>query len=136
MKKATAIFLSLVLLLSSTQISYAVHLCDGQVVEGELGIGKQSLDCGMAEQKGCESDNPTQPNSISKKCCDNLQITIDTDNFQPVQNINSHTFDVLVPIQPRMEVRIRILENKLGVNGLSPPLVTTDFQVALQTFLI
>ena len=87
--KILSTFLSLILLVTSANLSVIRHFCGGRVAEVKLAIlGNAS--CGMDENKGeCSSNSHcASTEGVSKKnCCENelTQISI-TDNYKPVSN--------------------------------------------------
>ena len=76
MRKAIAISLSFILLLSNVGITLASHYCGGHVVESQLMIGANDLDCGMPDMGAtCESDGSA--NTIQPiPCCENHYTTV------------------------------------------------------------
>ncbi|MCB0481641.1 MAG: hypothetical protein KDC83_09420 [Flavobacteriales bacterium] len=137
MKRYTSIVLAIILLLSSTNVTFAVHVCHGQVMESAIAFGTSELDCGMSltiEVCDFESD---QESSISRKCCDNHQYSIDTDdNFQTVLKAEFPDRTIEITEPAHFDVQIFELDPIFGHSGLPPPKVTPDFQIDFQSFLI
>ncbi|MBD80977.1 MAG: hypothetical protein CL840_18815 [Crocinitomicaceae bacterium] len=137
MQKLISIILTVLLLLSSSDVSYAAHLCEGEFVEVAVGFGNHSLDCGMSGSKETTSDGSDEQASFAKKCCENLYVSIDTDHDYQLSrqnNINDVEFTFVKPVyfvNPNNFSR-----HQKVYHGLAPPLLIRDFQVAFQTFLI
>ena len=71
MRKAIAISLSFILLLSNVGLTLASHYCGGHVVESQLMIGANNLDCGMPDM-GATCANDDAANSVqSIPYCEN-----------------------------------------------------------------
>src|SRR5690554_3869105 len=89
MKKAFAIFLSILLLGNSSGITYAQHFCSGKEIASEITFGEKSLSCGMAEKSetSCGSEVAKEDN-----CCQNHFTTISTD-----ENFAKASFDKSLP---------------------------------------
>ncbi len=75
MRKAIAISLSLILLLSNVGLTLGSHYCGGKIVKSQLMIGAKNLDCGMPDMKAtCEKENAS--NTIQPiPCCENHYTT-------------------------------------------------------------
>ena len=75
MIKIISIALSLMLLLSSTGLSYARHLCGGYEMMAKITLGEIELSCGMADDlPGCDDE------SEASDCCDNEYTKLITDD--------------------------------------------------------
>ncbi|MDC8003056.1 hypothetical protein POV27_03280 [Aureisphaera galaxeae] len=136
MKKVISICLSLLLLLSSTGITYAQHFCGEHEMMAKVTLGQEVLSCGMAmtHDDGC-ADESTEEHG----CCDNKYTQVDVDdNFADV------SFDVqLDPVFVASFVSIFVLKETTSFKkehdyfkDYSPPPLEEDFCVLYDTFLI
>jgi hypothetical protein len=134
MQKTTAILLALLLLLSTTGLTYGQHICGGKVVVEKITIGEKYLSCGPNEMP------PAQKKSVDKPaCCQNVYHKVETDSdyngasfdFQPEITFVAAFVAVFV-FQPAqdLETKIRPYSDYL------PPPVAKDIPVLYQTFLI
>ena len=78
MKKAISMFLSVLLLASSSGVAYAQHFCGGMEMLSAITIAAKDLSCGM-EMIDTHCDYSTQV-SEDKYCCENLITQIQTDD--------------------------------------------------------
>ena len=72
MKKTISIFLSILILASSSGIAYAQHFCSGMEMMAEVTLGEKHLSCGMDENAlvsdcGDESVAPERKATIAVK---------------------------------------------------------------------
>lgn len=82
MKRAIAIGLSVLLLLSSTGITYAEHFCGSFKMMAKLTVGHENLNCGMAV---LDTDCDTEFMQ-AMDCCNNHYLSVSTDDtFAKVQ---------------------------------------------------
>lgn len=99
MQKTTSILFSLLLLLSTTGLTYGQHFCEGVVVEFALSFGTEKMNCDEAE-----AENSCEDNIQEDDCCADVyyQIQTDTDfaakSFEPLAelsifdtNVNSYS---------------------------------------------
>lgn len=77
MKKAISIFLSVLLLASSSGVAYAQHFCGGMEMLSIITLTAKDLSCGM-ELVDTHCDD-TSHVSEDKDCCENLITQIQTD---------------------------------------------------------
>ncbi|PKA82491.1 hypothetical protein ATE92_0621 [Ulvibacter sp. MAR_2010_11] len=136
MRKIISIFLSVLLLASSSGIAYAQHFCGEYEMLSELTLGEKNLSCGMSmDIPDCE----TKGTSEDHDCCDNhyTQVTTDDTFAKASFEINfTKTFvaafvSVFVLEQPAIYTT-----NLISFAEYHPPPLEQDFQVLYETFLI
>jgi len=134
-KQVVSIAMSLLLLLSSSGITYAQHFCGDHEIMSKITLGETHLSCEMImPEAGCE-DEPMKENN----CCDNQYINVDTDD-----NYSGVSFDFQA--QPTfiiafVSVFVLAQEPDLNKNfdyykDYSPPPLGEDLLVLFETFLI
>ena len=138
MKKALSIFLSLLILISSTGITFSTHFCMGRAVHNELSIGMDKLSCGMMdESESCDSNSGDQ-HLMAPSCCDNEFLSIQIqDDYQKISNeisINAEflyafTYTFLFDYQNNRELTLAHADH-------APPLLEQDYQSLYQSFLL
>lgn len=137
MKKLISIFLSLMLLTSSTGIAYAKHFCHGTEMMSEITLGEKDLSCGMDADydDSCDVDDV----HVSDPCCQNHFIKIQTDD-----NFAKASFDIsfqklfiapFVSVFLLYEVEIASVNNKNFAEYSSPP-IDRDLNILYDIFLI
>ena len=76
MQRTISVLLTILILASSSGVTYAKHFCGDFEVVSTLTMGKKNLSCGMAmEADGCDQ-NEEDP----VDCCKNTYKNIDTDD--------------------------------------------------------
>lgn len=135
MKQIVSIFLSLLLLASSTGITYAKHFCGDFEMMAEVTLGEKSLSCGMVmEDKACGDGAATEHN-----CCDNEYTQVDVDdNFAHA----SFDYDFQQPFITAF-VSVFVLQELIDIDEVPnfqgdyhPPPLYKDIPVLYETFLI
>lgn len=135
MQRLVSISLALLLLFSSTGITYAQHFCGDHMMMDGITLGKQDMRCGMVVvTSDCDSE-PQEPMG----CCDNQYTSIDTDDSF-VKASFSIDFDVLdVAIVP---MAIQFVSQDNTVSAVTeypcyrPPPNIQNLQITYQSFLI
>ncbi|MEX0998179.1 MAG: hypothetical protein WDZ45_14095 [Flavobacteriaceae bacterium] len=133
MQKTISILFSLLLLLSTTGLTYGQHFCEGVVVEFALSFGAEKMNCDEAEaEDSCE--DTIQEND----CCADVyyQVQADTDfagkSFEPASELpvlgTSVSFHSLLAADP--------LKEKHPETHYLPPDIDTDRLSLFQVFLI
>lgn len=89
MRKAIAISLSLILLLSNVGITLASHYCGGLAVESQFMIGANNLDCGMPDMDATCASTDAANTVQSIPCCENHYTTVSVEDGFTVSNIAS-----------------------------------------------
>ena len=141
MNKIISIFLSFLMLASSSGIAYAQHFCGGLEMMSEITLGEKNLSCGMAMEADslgsvCGEDTA---HSEAHDCCDNhiTKIQID-DNFAKASfNIDlTNTFiATFVSVFVLQEVEIASVDTNFFAEYTPPPL-ERDLNILYGTFLI
>ncbi len=137
MKKAFAIFLSLLLLASSSGITYAQHFCSGEEIASEFTFGEKFLSCGMEVNMETSCDSGKVMNGDS--CCLNHFTTIDTDeNFAKASFDKS--FNKVVSASPISEFTFHEVEQasfqKIFFADYTPPPREQDLNILYLNFRI
>ena len=135
MSKVISIVLSVLLLLSSTGITYAQHYCGELEVITKVTFGEEHLSCGMVmEIPGCD-DNDDKDHH----CCDNQYTAVTTDDDFAKANFDidfNQSFAVpfvcIFVLQQLVEYDGRI--NKYTL--YHPPPLYKNIPVLYETFLI
>lgn len=76
MQKAISIILTILILASSSGVTYAKHFCGDFEVLSTLTMGKKDLSCGMS----MEADDCDDKESEPIDCCKNTYENVDTDD--------------------------------------------------------
>jgi hypothetical protein len=136
MKQAVSIFLSILLLVSSSGIAYAQHFCGDFEMLSQITLGEKHLSCGMAMTTApCGTEGPSEDHN----CCDNEYTKINTDD-----NFAMSSFDFqLNPSFVAAFVNVFVLElpaegdtTQPGFLAYHPPPLVKDIPVLYETFLI
>ena len=135
MQRTISILLAILMLASSTGVTYAKHFCGDHEVLSVITLGETYLSCGMKmEAKGCEDEKQEDHH-----CCKNKYENVDTDdNFAKA----SFNLDLNVPFITSF-VSAFILQ-PLDFNQQSspvyadydPPPLDEDISVLYQVFTI
>ena len=138
MKKVFSIFLSFLLLVSSSGIGYAQHFCGGHEMVSEITLGEQHLSCGMdvATPEDCNTETI---NATENHCCDNQFTTVDTDDTFAKVSFNfsfNHNFVAAFTQVFVLEYFEAYQANKHFYADYNPPPLDKDIPVLYQTFLI
>jgi hypothetical protein len=139
MKKTISIFLSILMLASSSGIAYAKHFCGDMVMASEITFGEKDLSCGMdmhALDTGCENETITPE---VHDCCKDQITKIQTDeNFAKASfdlKLNKTFVATFVSVFILQEVEIAST-TKTFFADYSPPPLEQDFNILYETFLI
>lgn len=142
MKKFLSIFLSILLLASSTGVTMATHYCGGLAVKSQLMLGLAGLDCGMNDmdkEKGCETEDDSSESHIkTENCCENQYLSIDSEDTV-ITKLSIHS--------PVLKFFLALAFTYLGLPptevdhttpylNYSPPLLAQDIPVLHQSFLL
>lgn len=138
MKNVLSILLIPLLLLSNFGIVLSAHLCNGEVVSTSLSIFAEDLNCGTTEDS-C-ADISINNNSVNaKSCCENtIQQYVIEDNYKEPKSINitqkvsflTYFYISLLSFSTVDDVF------KAEYKNYSPPLLSQDVQVLMQSFQI
>ncbi|WGF93952.1 HYC_CC_PP family protein [Aequorivita marisscotiae] len=139
MKKTISIFLSILMLVSSSGIAYAQHFCSGMEMMAEVTLGDKLLSCGMEEDAlatDCDDKNLAPE---AHDCCKNHITKIQTDeNFAKASfdlKLNKTFVATFVSVFVLQEVEIASAE-KIFFADYSPPPLEQDLNILYETFLI
>ena len=135
MKKFISILLTILILASSTGVTYAKHYCGDFEVVSTLTMGKKNLSCGMAmEADDCDSN---KENPID--CCKNTYENIDTDdnfiNSSFNLQMNNSFIASFVSVFVLQDIYFSDKEIHF-FNDYDPPPIYQDIQVIHQVYII
>ena len=133
-KRIIAPFLAILILISSTGLTYSTHFCMGRAVERAMMIGEYDLDCGMGNMdRTCESEE-IMLNETS--CCDNEFVAVDTDSNYDFSKVNySIDNEVLIAfIYVFTYSNLTSNEPSQAYTDQIPPPLEHDYQSMLQNF--
>lgn len=138
MKKAISIFLSVLMLASSSGIAYAQHFCSGMEMMAEITLGEKHLSCGMVDAPDSDCGDKTAA-SEAHDCCKNHVTKIQTDdNFAKASfdlKLNKTFEATFVSVFILQEVEIASIE-KTFFADYNPPPLEQDLNILYETFLI
>tara|TARA_R110002124_G_scaffold99337_1_gene245356 strand:+ start:93576 stop:93983 length:408 start_codon:yes stop_codon:yes gene_type:complete len=135
MKQVISIFLSVLLLASSTGISYAQHFCGDYEMASMITLGPKQLSCDMA----VEDDACADEAAPSHNCCDNEYTSVDVDDnfFKANFNVtfNSQFAAALVSVFV-LQISEEHSTTQNSYAEYDPPPLVKDIPVLFETFLI
>lgn len=137
MKKGISIFLTVLLLVSSSGVAYAQHFCGGMEMLSKITIAAKDLSCGM-ELVGTHCDD-TDRVLEDEHCCENhvTQIQIDDDFAKAGFDIifeNIYIVDYLSVFQLG---QVAITSKKTtSLADYSPPPIVFDLSILYDNFLL
>jgi len=136
MQKVISIVLTILILASSTGVTYAKHFCGDYEVISTITLGEKHLTCGMKmDVKDC--DNEAQEEN--HHCCKNKYESIDTDDNY---SLASFDFQINVPfIASFVSVFVvqQIEDDSQSLHfyaNYDPPPINKDVPVLYQVFTI
>lgn len=135
MQKVISIALSILMLLSSTGITYAKHFCGENEVISEITFGEKHLSCGMAMEANSCGDEKQEDH----KCCKNKYEQVNTDDhfakasFDVQLDVPFITSFVAVFVLQQMPFNSQVQTNYTDYH---PPIPDKDFTVLYQVFTI
>ena len=139
MKKTISIFLSVLMLASSSGIAYAQHFCGRMEMMAEVILGEKQLSCGMNEAAPVSDCTDEDIAPEAHDCCKNHITKIQTDdNFAKVSfdlKLNKTFVATFVSVFVLQEVEIPSTE-KIFFADYSPPPLEQDLNILYETFLI
>ena len=140
MKKLIAIFLTLLMLSSSTGLALGTHYCGGKAVKTQLVIGHANIDCGMVKMStACKSEESKHDKQLQRKpCCENQYASIDTDNTLVNKIlINSVDLSFLISLTfTSLGIDLFYSDQNIAFSYYYPPILKRNSQVLFQSFLI
>ena len=135
-KQVISIVLTLLLLLSSSGLTYAQHFCGDYEMMSKITLGETHLSCGMEMMTATYEDSHDDE---KHNCCDNEYTTINVDD-----NFATSSFDIqLNPVFVIAFVSIFVAQEAENYDqnldyykDYRPPPLGEDLQVLYDTFLI
>jgi len=138
MQKGISMILAILLLLSSSGLTYAQHFCLGREMMNDVTLGEKHLSCGMEIQTtGCE-DTDHHPEK-RKGCCDNKYTQVDTDDHFAKADFQidfQKNFILAYTAGFILKTVDNYPSNTHFFIDYSPPPLSPDIQVEHQVFLI
>ncbi|WP_026450495.1 HYC_CC_PP family protein [Aequorivita capsosiphonis] len=139
MKKLISIFISVLMLASSSGIAYAQHFCGGMEMMAEVTLGEKHLSCGIQtanSNSGC-GDEESIPDVHD--CCKNhiTKIQIDDDFAKASFQVKLHKTLVasFISVFLLHEVEIASIQKSFFADYNPPPL-EQNLNILYETFLI
>lgn len=126
----------MLLLLSSTGVTYAQHFCGEYEMMAKITLGEEHLSCGMAMEaiNACGDEQEKD-----HECCDNEYTQIDTDdNFSGVSfdfQLQPEFITAFVSVFVLQEVEVYTPKHDY-YKDYSPPPLGENLLVLYETFLI
>lgn len=134
MKKIISFLLIIPVLISSMSFTVSSHYCMGKKVKSSIGIGTNSISCGMVQAKLSCDDKA----EVKSNCCQNQFLSLLVDDDKTSEN-NQFDFSAsfINGITP-ITISLLRIENKIITNfqSPSPPEVGQDIPVFIQSFRI
>ena len=135
MQKTISVLLTILILASSSGVTYAKHFCGDFEVVSTLTMGKKNLSCGMA----MEADDCDKNEEDPIDCCKNTYKNIDTDD-----NFVNSSYDLQISnnfiagfISSFVLQYVSFSDKKIHLfNGYDPPPIYEDIQVLHEVFII
>lgn len=140
MKAILSVFLAAIFLAANLQLRIGTHYCGGEAVKSEIVSGHSELTCGMTkEDNSCETKITKGLDAFSEKeCCQN-----DFSSLQIEEEFNSKIqLERIIQKSIELTEKIDLSLFTFSTNSYSfkpdrpPPLISQDFQVLFQIFLI
>ena len=139
MNKIISIFLSILLLLSSSGIGYTQHFCGGMEMMAVVTLGEKHLSCGMDEDFPDSDCGDEKATAETHDCCKNHITKIQTDdNFAKASfdlNLNKTFVAAFVSVFQLDEVEITST-HKTFFADYNPPPLEQDLNILYENFLI
>lgn len=131
--------MSLLLLLSSSGLTYAQHFCGDYEMMSKITLGEAHLSCGMEMMTSTCEDSHDDAHDDKHNCCDNEYTSINVDD-----NFATSSFDIqLNPVFVVAFVSVFVKQDAKNYDqnldyykDYSPPPLGEDLQVLYDTFLI
>ncbi len=133
--KISAIFLVLVLVLSSTTFNVNGHICRGSVYS--LSIFGDADDCGM-DTIGCENEDNEIDTLSNEPCCSDINISFEGSTLDKAHQINIEANMVFLATYPILSINSYRLFDvaAMAFTDYSPPSIDQDINVLYEVFLI
>ena len=135
MQKAISILLAVLMLASSTGVTYAKHFCGDYEVLSTITLGEKSLSCGMS----MDADNCDDDEQEPTECCKNKYNNVDTDDNFAKASFNLHlnapfvASFVTVFIVQKFEINQQVRHLYADYD---PPPLYEDISILHQVFII
>ncbi|GGD86130.1 HYC_CC_PP family protein [Planktosalinus lacus] len=133
MQKTISIALSLLLLLSTTGLTYGQHFCEGVLVDKSFAIGFEIMSCDEVE-----ADDSCENNPAEDDCCADTYFQIQTDKeFSGKSSYASLEIPSFVTSDANFLVEVDIFSKEQRLFAYyTPPERPFDLHALFQTYLI
>lgn len=138
MKKIISIFLSILMLLSTSGMAYAQHFCSGMEIMSKITLGEKQLSCSMDDAVEDSCDYSSNSHEESDCCEDNITKILIDENFAKASSdleLDKTFVAAFISVFVLNEVEISSVENSTFSNYFPPPL-EQDLTILYETFLI
>jgi hypothetical protein len=138
-KKALSIFLSALLLFSSTGFTVSNHFCKGSLEKVKIGFSAENLSCDMMKSDASCEQHPAQKRLKRTNCCSNQYLHFSLND----------TFEKVSPKKAEIDLNFLLAFSFVSSGFVpfvqakdhsllfySPPLPDRDIPVLIQSFLI
>ena len=139
MTKSPAIFLAVLMLVSNISITLGKHYCGGKAVKTAFSLGPHELGCGMATMDTPCKDFSQEQAVKRKRCCENKYLRISVENnYDPPANIKANISPEFISAFFSTYLSFYTSHEREQIQYLnySPPLLSRDIPVLVQSFLI
>ena len=130
-----ALFLSLIIILSTVSFTVDIHVCAGSIVDVSLAQEELSCSSSLMGELSDEAHNAMR----NMGCCNDLQFQVEgQDELQHSQldlQIGNHDFVALTPVFAQYEWFYSSEDPVLYTSYIPPPLIQ-DIHVLHETFLL
>jgi len=133
--KIASIFLTMILLFSTTVYSVNQHVCCDSIYSVSL-IG-HAEDCGM-EIENCEKNNKDISTISKEKCCSDVNIVVEKEVFNKINQITINTNIVFLTtyIITSQNLYESFSNQVKDCTNYYPPLINKDITILYEVFLI
>jgi hypothetical protein len=132
-QKIISILLSLLLLVSTTGLTYGQHFCEGVVVDKSFAIGFETMSCDEVE-----ADDSCENNPQADDCCSDTYFHIQTDKeFSGKSSYVSLEIPPCVATETNFIIEaVAFSKEKQSFAYYTPPERAFDLHALFQTYLI
>ena len=125
------------MLLSNIGVVLSAHLCNGEVFESVISFSHEELDCGMSTS-ACKVI-PHQTGVHAKNCCDDSYQEFQVEDKFKGPKVRSE--QIQAPLIAILYVSLTnfyslVQDEELNGSYYTPPLLSQDVPVLIQSFLI
>ena len=139
MKKALSIFLSALLLFSSTGFTISNHFCGGELENVKIGLSNRDANCDMMQTENDCEQHPASNKLKKSSCCANQFIHFALeDNFEKLALEKTEIDPIFLIAYSHVSAGFTpfVQQKDFNLHLYSPPLLDKDIPVLVQSFLI